>query len=378
MIHRIWKLRRSEHPLIRCILGLLLIFSLFNYTQLKSEENDDPDTIVDDIISQMGLEEKVAQVFLQHYPGPDVESSPEVFGAYIFFAKDFANLSASEILQRNEYLLNSSAIAPFLAVDEEGGYVNRLSIYPELRSQPFPSPRELYLSGGLDAIAQDCVDKCNFLASLDFNVNLAPVADISTNPADFIYDRSLGEDPVTSAEYISTVVTKMREGGIVSCLKHFPGYGNNADTHSDVAYDYRPLEQFQANDFLPFKAGIEAGVPTVLLSHNVVACIDPLLPASLSKNTVRILRETLGFEGIIICDDLEMEGVQRFAKNGELAIQAFLAGNDLLCTNDAYSQFPALLEAVQNQRIPLSRLDESLRRILRLKLELGLIDYSCE
>ena len=115
-------------------------------------------------------------------------------------------------------------------------------------------------------------------------MNLAPVADVSTDPADFIYDRALGQDAQATADYVTDVVTAMRDCGIGSVLKHFPGYGSNVDTHTGIAVDQRPLEQFESADFLPFSAGMAAGNGTtaVLVSHNIMTAVDESLPASLS------------------------------------------------------------------------------------------------
>ncbi|MDO5734446.1 MAG: glycoside hydrolase family 3 N-terminal domain-containing protein [Eubacteriales bacterium] len=331
---------------------------------------------IEQILAELSLEEKVAQVFLVHYPPPNF-SEPRLkkaIGGYLFFANAFTELSPTEVRERNLAIQAELKIPAFLAVDEEGGQVNRLSIHKQLRAEAFRSPRELYLAGGLDLCAKDSREKSKFLRELAFNLNLAPVADLSTNPQDFIYARSLGEDAASTAAYIERVVEGMQEEKIASCLKHFPGYGNNLDTHLELAYDGRDLANFWAQDLIPFKAGIEAGASLVLLSHNLVAAIDPELPASLSAKTVKILREDLGFEGVIICDDLAMEGVKRFAEEEDLAVLAFLAGNDLICTAKAEVQIPKLIAALRSGQIAESRLDDSLRRILKLKMDLALLE----
>ena len=117
----------------------------------------------------------------------------------------------------------------------------------------------------------------------------------------------------------------MQDEGITCVLKHFPGYGGNADTHTGIAYDSRPLEAFQQSDFLPFQAGIQAGADLVLVSHNIVACMDSQLPASLSPEVHRILREDLGFSGVVITDDLVMDGIRDFAGTEQAAVLAVQA-----------------------------------------------------
>ena len=148
------------------------------------------------------------------------------------------------------------------------------------------------------------------------------MADVSTDPADFIYDRSFGQDAQATAEYVQEVVESVNLVSVqdpaftgpyykIGCvLKHFPGYGNNVDTHTGIAIDERPYEQFVAGDFLPFQAGIKAGAGSVLVSHNVVTCMDESLPASLSPEVHRVLREELDFDGVILTDDLAMDAVE--------------------------------------------------------------------
>ena len=138
----------------------------------------------------------------------------------------------------------------------------------------------------------------------------------------------------------------MTEGGTLPVLKHFPGYGSNADTHTGIAVDQRPMETFETADLLPFKAGIEAGAPFVLVSHNIVNCMDPELPASLSPAVHKILREECSFDGIAITDDLAMDAVKAYAKDGAVAVMALQAGNDMVITTDYRTQIPAVIEAV--------------------------------
>ena len=158
-----------------------------------------------------------------------------------------------------------------------------------------------------------------------------------------------------------------------SVLKHFPGYGNNSDTHTGVAYDERPYETFVNSDFLPFQAGIDAGADMVLVSHNVVSCMDDQEPASISLSVHNILRNELGFDGVIITDDLVMEGVRQFAGDAEIAVRAVQAGNDMLCCTDFEVQVPAVIKAVETGEITEERLNESVLRILKMKIKLSII-----
>lgn len=222
-------------------------------------------------------------------------------------------------------------------------------------------------------IQSDTKEKCELLCSLGINLNFAPICNVSQNSDDFIYDRSFGQDAEQTSAYVQLVVQTMSEERMGSVLKHFPGYGDNADTHTGIAYDKRSYETFVNSDFLPFQAGIESGANKVLVSHNVVSCMDSQAPASLSPQVHKILREELGFTGVIITDDLAMDGVRDFAGDTEIAVQVVQAGNDMLCCTDFEIQIPAILEAVNQGRIKEERIDESVLRILELKIALGIL-----
>ena len=164
------------------------------------------------------------------------------------------------------------------------------------------------------------------------------------------------------------------EGNGVGCvLKHFPGYGNAADTHKGIVFDERSFDTFLTEDFIPFAAGMEAGAGCVLVSHSIVTCVDPDKPASLSKKWIGVLRQELQFDGVVITDDLVMDAIRHYTDEESAAVDAVLAGNDMLCCSDYDIQYPAVLRAVQSGIIPESRVDESVLRILRWKQQLGLI-----
>lgn len=328
-----------------------------------------------EILSGMSLEEKVGQMLIARCPTENAAGSAKEFhlGGYILFARDFQDTTPEQAAAEIQSYQDAADIPLLIAVDEEGGTVTRVSQFPAFRDAPFPSSQELYATGGLNAIREDTVEKCQLLKSLGINVNFAPVCDISESPDDFIYKRSFGRDAVQTSEFIQTVVDVMQEQGVASTLKHFPGYGNNADTHTGIAYDNRPYETFESSDFLPFQAGIDSGAELVLVSHNIVNCMDGMNPASLSPGVHQILRNDLHFSGVIVTDDLSMEGVLQFAGGTQAAVLAVQAGNDLLCSSDFASHYNAILEAVRNGDIQESQIDESVLRILNLKIKLGLL-----
>lgn len=323
----------------------------------------------------MSLQEKVGQMFIARCPSVDapIYAKQYKLGGYILFGQDFKNSDPETFKETVESYQDAMKIPMFIAVDEEGGIVTRASRYPQFREEPFPSPQELYKDGGFEAIRADAKEKSRFLLDLGININFAPVCDISQSPDDFMYRRSVALSPEDTAIYVKTVVSEMNSVGIGSVLKHFPGYGNNSDTHTGIAIDKRPYETFVSNDFLPFKAGIDEGAGVVLVSHNIVECMDKDRPASLSPEVIRVLREELGFQGLIITDDLVMDAIGLYTDNESAAVEAVIAGNDLLCCTDFTEQIPAVIKAVEEGRISEERINESVLRILEYKIQLGII-----
>ena len=370
------------------ILGLLVIIAIpiviyFVYDfdsdanipsdNLDTNEPEKTDKITE-MLDNMSVEEKVGQMFMVRVPkeNADKRVSEYHLGGYIMFGRDFDNKTKEEVINNIASWQEASDIPMLIGVDEEGGTVNRISTNTEFRSEPFKSSQELYAEGGFDLIYEDTIIKANFLKELGINVNFAPVVDVSINPDDYIYKRSFGKNANLTSEYAEVVVRAMKESNIASVLKHFPGYGNNTDTHTGIAIDNRTLETFKENDFLPFEAGIKAGANIVLVSHNIVTNMDSNNPASLSTRVHEILRNDLGFAGVIITDDLYMDAISK-NYDSSVAVLAILAGNDLICTTDFESQIPEVIAAVEDGTISIDRINESVRRILELKLELNLI-----
>lgn len=323
----------------------------------------------------MTLEEKVGQMFFVRCPETGAEEMIETVqpGGVLLFSRDFDGLSAEQVQAKIVSYQNKARTALLIGADEEGGSVVRISGNPALAEEPFPAIRTLWKKGGMELLRAEESDKCALLRSLGVNVNFAPVCDLSDDPKGFMYARTLGASAEETAEAVRQLV-ELYAGKQVGCvLKHFPGYGNAADTHAGIVYDDRALEIFEDQDFKPFAAGIEAGADCILVAHNIVPSVDDQAPASLSAAWHGILRENLGFAGVIITDDLDMGAVRDYTDGASAAVTAVLAGNDMLCCTDYKTQYPAVLEAVRSGTISESRIDESVLRILRWKTELGLL-----
>lgn len=336
---------------------------------------------VAEVLDCLTLEQKVGQLFFVRCAEPDMDKKIAQYhlGGVLLFTRDFKDangewLTKEQLVDKLEghqtAAQNDTGIPLFIGSDEEGGTVTRASRNPNLFDEKFPSPQELCKAGGLKGLLSETMQYNEQLLTLGINVNFAPVADVSTDPNDFIYARSFGKDAAETMAYITGVELMMGDVGMGSVLKHFPGYGNNVDTHTGIAIDERPIETFRSSDFLPFRAGIEAGKkiqPFVLVSHNIVKCMDADLPASLSPAVHEILRGELGFDGVVLTDDLAMDAVKAYAEDGSVAVMALAAGNDMIVTADFEAQIAQVLDAVVDGTLDESVIDEACARVLRAK-----------
>lgn len=326
------------------------------------------------LMDSLTLEQKVGQIFLARCPETGAAEAVRQYhlGGFVLFDRDFEGETPSSMAQKIAGYQGVSDIPLLIAVDEEGGTVNRVSSHKAFRAYPFPSPRALYTKGGLELIHNTEAEKAQLLSGLGINVNLAPVCDITTNPSAFMYRRSLGQSPAVTGEFVTDSIQTMGRFGVAAVMKHFPGYGNNADTHTGIARDSRSLETLETEDMQPFFAGISAGGGAILVSHTIVEAIDPECPASLSQPMNYYLRLAMNFGGVIITDDLSMDAIAAQYGTEEAAVLAVLAGNDLLCSTEFETQYSAVLKACRSGRIPEAVLNEAVERVLRWKAQMGL------
>ena len=339
---------------------------------------------VESVLSRLTLEEKVGQLFFAACPASDAPSAIADYhlGGILLFTRDYQDAAGSWLTQEafTEKLsamqtaaARDTGIPLFIGSDEEGGSVTRASRNPNLFAQKLPSPQTLYQKSGMEGLLERTAAYNAQLLAYGINVNFAPVCDVSIQSGDFIHDRSFGQDAEATADYVSQAVAAMKTAGMAPVLKHFPGYGSNADTHTGIAVDQRPYAQFTAEDYLPFTAGMDAGAPFVLVSHNIVTCLDDTYPASLSPAWHEELRSHLGFAGVILTDDLAMGAVKAYAQDGNIAVLALLAGNDMIVTSDFTHQIPSVLEAVADGTLTEEQIDTACRRVLTVKQQLNLL-----
>lgn len=351
-------------------------------TPTEPSEAEQAEARLRERIAGMSIEEKVGQMFFVRCPemGAAEDVAAYHLGGLLLFGRDYKDadggwLSAEELTAKLESYRAAAELPLFIGSDEEGGTVTRASRDPKLFAQPLPSPQELYAARGMDGLAAETLDYNKQLLALGINVNLAPVCDVSTDAGDFIYARSFGGDAAATSEFVTAAVGAIRDAGVAAVLKHFPGYGNNVDTHTGIAVDQRPLESFTSSDFLPFQAGMESGggKTAVLVSHNIMTAVDGDLPASLSPKVHGLLRTDLGFDGVVMTDDLAMEAVAAYSADGAVAVMALEAGNDLVITTDYRTQIPKVLEALESGALSEETIDTACRRVLTWKQNLGLL-----
>jgi len=355
---------------VRAALGLILALC---FTLTGAAPASAATSKIDKILKGMTLPEKVGQMFLADCPA-DAASAAKTYqlGGYVLFAKDFQNQTPASVKKTIQGYQQASKVPMLISVDEEGGAVTRISQFKAFRAVRFWAPMALYQSGGKKLVLSDAREKAKLLKSMGINVNLAPVVDVPTSSKSFIYARSFGTDPKLTGQYAAALVKEDVKAHLGAVLKHFPGYGDNGDTHTGIIVDSRPLSAFQKRDLVPFKAGISAGAAAVLVSHNIVQCYDKERPASLSPKVHKALR-SLGFKGVAMTDDLAMGAITSAYGQAEAAVMAVEAGNDMLISQDFKTGIDAIVKAVKDGRIKESTIDQSVRRILQWKQSLGLI-----
>ncbi len=388
--------RRKKQKKIIIALGILLIIGgvLFGISKLDFSMNEvHPDVSLGEVeevkwlgngifeeyyekanqkLTELTLDEKIGQLLLVSYPSYNqVETLRKYnFGGYLFFEKDFQYKSLSQVKKMISELDGVSKIPILTAVDEEGGSVVRVSTNRNLAPSTFKSPRTLYNQGGFDKIREDTISKSEVLSKLGINLNLAPVVDIVGNTWDYMYYRSISGNQEVASNYAKTVIEASKGLGVSYTLKHFPGYGNNVDTHTGTSIDKRSYDDLMKKDIVPFKAGIEAGAEAVMVSHNIVKAIDKNNPASLSPEIHKLLRGELGFTGVIITDDIAMYAASS-VKNS--TVKAILAGNDLVITTNYMASINEIKKALSSGELLEEQIDSLVFRVLAWKYYKGLI-----
>ncbi|MCC8129010.1 MAG: hypothetical protein LIO51_03620 [Clostridiales bacterium] len=308
------------------------------------------------------------QAALQDYP----------VGGIVYFAGNI--LTQDQCTAMIESTQSYSELGLFIAVDEEGGTVARIGRNSAMGTTSFPNMATVGAQG-TGAAYNVGLTIGSEITQFGFNLDFAPVADVNTNPDNpVIGSRAFSSDAAEAAELVASAVQGFRDGGILCCLKHFPGHGDTAtDSHYGLAETAKTLDELRETEFLPFQAGIDAGAELVMVGHISTPNITGnSVPASLSSYMVTdILRGELGFDGLVVTDSLSMEAITDQYGSGEAAVLAVQAGVDLLLMPEDLSAAVSALEgAVGDGTLTESRIDESVLRILTVKLECDIIDIN--
>lgn len=323
---------------------------------------------VSETMASMTLDEKIRSLLILNYPGTDVATLQDYLSRYRpgGFILMGSNIPASpeELAALTQALQSQPELPLFIGIDEEGGQVTRLP-YDDiagadtLRFEP--------VSSSFDAFK----NRAMLLERVGTNLNFGVVADVSSDPQSFIYGRSFGSDGASAGERVRAAV-EAEDTLVLSTIKHFPGHGSApGDSHVGIPVSSLSFEKWLSTDALPFDAGISAGAEMVMFGHLSFPAIDPL-PSSLSPTWHAILREQLGFTGIIITDDmtmLEQSTIPEYSDPVANAVSALAAGNDMLLYVPSINFDPdavvaGLVSAVQTGRISETQIDESVARVL--------------
>lgn len=340
------------------------------------------------LLGDMSLEEKIYQMFivtqeqLTGFQGTVTQSGETSInaiqdypvGGIIYFEENL--IDPDQVTAMIGNLQQAAKIKLFISVDEEGGRVSRLGKNDHMNVTQFSSMMEIG-SQGEEAVKNATSTIGRELLALGFNLDFAPVADVFTNPENTVIgDRALSTDPATAAALIPKAVEGFRESGILCTLKHFPGHGDTAaDSHSGAVYLNGSLEKLEQSEFLPFRAGIEAGADMVMVGHICTPDITGDVPASLSSEMVtNILRNRLGFKGVVVTDAMNMSAITSQYDSASAAVNAIQAGVDIiLIPSDFHTAYQGVFSAVQDGRLSENRIDESVIRILETKIRQGII-----
>ena len=347
----------------------------------------------EEILNKLSLREKVGQLFIFRFDSliyndnldHQIQYVDDEFircfekypvGGFIALGANIA--SAEQITKLNKDVSDlCSNVKPFLCIDEEGGSVARIANSGVIDVPQFPDMNTIAAGGDVDKAYELGNTIGGYLKEYGYNLDLAPVADVNTNPLNIVIgSRAFGSDPEKASEYVSAVVDGLHENGIMSCLKHFPGHGDTAeDTHFGTAAVNKTWEEMKNCELIPFIGSLDK-TDMVMAAHIIAPKVTgDDTPASLSYTLLtEKLRNELGFEGVIITDSLGMGAVNKYYTSEECCIAAIEAGADLLLKPAKdYEAFEGVLKAVEDGKITEERINESVLRILNLKEKYGLL-----
>ena len=359
---------------------------------IATEPTTQPPSEIGLLLDSMTLREKVGQLFIVTPDAVETDSDLKKngvkavsdsmrkrlekypVGGFILFGQNIRD--PQQLLALNSALQDASSIPAFLCVDEEGGRVARLANKSIFDLKTYESAASVGASGDpSDALEMGSTIGA-YLNAYGFNVDFAPVADVYTNPENTVIgNRAFSSDPIIVAEMVAAMAQGLREQGIVATFKHFPGHGDTAeDSHSGIAVNHKSMDALLSCEWLPFMEATDRDL--IMVGHIAVPEITgDLTPATLSYTLItEILKNQLGFKGLVITDSMRMGAITGTYTPGEAALLALNAGVDILLMPASLSSaFDAIMAAVEDGTFPLEKLDSIVKRILEFKQAHGIL-----
>lgn len=345
---------------------------------------------VDSLLASLTLEQKVAQMFLVGIYGPtlnepnrDLLTTWQPGGAVLFVSNVGTPDAVTRLTNQWQSAVTGAGGVPlFIATDQEGGVIARLKD----GFTTFPAMMLLTATGDVNMAVRTGEAMARELSAVGINMNLAPVADLYTNLRNpIIGRRSFGSEPERTGQMLAGLIRGMQGGGVMSTAKHFPGHGDTSeDSHTSLPVVTYPREELDRVEFAPFRWTIAAGVESVMVAHIWYPALDPdePIPSSMSRNVVTgLLREEMGFDGLIMTDAIEMDAIDTRMTYAEASIRAIEAGIDIVAfgahlgPRTQADSMQAVVDAVRSGRLSEDRIDESVRRILDAKSRYGVLDW---
>ncbi|MHC8517415.1 beta-N-acetylhexosaminidase [Sporosarcina sp. ITBMC105] len=345
---------------------------------------DMPVSYIDEQLEKMSLDEKIGQLIIVGMKGKTYDDELDHLirhyrvGGIIVLGKNVSTPTGIVQLLNEAKVANKDYSIPlFLSVDEEGGRVSRLPA----GMKKLPAAASIGQKEDEALAYKSGVYLAELLHAFGYNINFAPVLDVNSNPKNpVIGDRSYSSNPQIVTQHALSVRKGMVDNGVISIVKHFPGHGDtHIDSHKSLPVIDKNIDELIATELVPFQQAIAQEVDGIMIAHILFPALDATNPSSLSKNVITdFLREELGYDGVVITDDLTMGAITNAYTVPEAGLQAFIAGSDLLLIAGDYANqvktIETLKDAVFTRTISEERIDESVRRILELKHRYNLAD----
>jgi len=342
---------------------------------------------VQQIMAGMSLDQKLGQLIMLEYLGNSYEGSglqymiSRQFVGGFMYQESNHNFEApydkiSNVASFSLRAMHDARIPLLIATDQEGGLVNRLYVFHGY----LPSADAMAATGNPRVALDQGTQAAKWMLQLGINADLAPVVDVHTVDPPILQSRMFGSDPKAVALYAGAYLNGLQNNGVIGCLKHFPGLGAvTSDPHDGLPVITRSLKELEKIDLAPYKLMIQKYHPAMIMSTDVLMpAIDPSLPAELSYKAITgILRDQLGYDGVVITDGLYMAGISDKWSLSQAAVLSILAGDDIVegpyTPSLVASVVTAFKQAIQQGKLTIDRINQSVQRILLMKLQYGII-----